>query len=405
MAMRIKKYVADTMPEALKLVKAELGPQAVILNTRTVRKSGALGLRGKGQVEVTAAVDKDRSGRKQPSGKPTRPQARKAPAARKPPPAPRASGAQETTEQTLPSDGSGWADRISRQIEALHAALQSTSNARPQEGNLVLPGALEPLSLQMQEAGLDSALAQDLLKAILLDPGENGLKDLKPLQDRAIQMLAGRFCPPLHTRLAKGVRAVVALVGPAGSGKTTAAARIAAHFASAQNARAAFVAADTDRVGGLEQLRAYAGILGIPVDVVQTPEEMGDVIRTRRDIDLVLIDTAGTSPIASDQIASLGALLREAGPSEIHLVLGASTGLQQMRDTANAYADVGVDRLFLTKLDETGRLGAACTLAAESGLPLSYTTHGRSVPGDLNPADPGALACAFFTRRPHGASK
>lgn len=403
--MRIKKYVADTMPEALKLVKADLGPRAVILNTRTTRKGSALGILGKGQVEVTAAVDDGRQPWTQASdrapGKKRPPRAPSEPVGAQQVPA--ASPAALKTAPGRPSSGTEWADRISRQIEEVQAALRSAA-AASHEGGLFLPGALGPLARQMEAAGLGRGLARDLLESILLDPGDTGLKDLGPVQERAVRMLARRFAPPSPIRLAKGVRTVVALVGPAGTGKTTAAAKIAAHFAS-QNARPAFIAADAARVGGLEQIRAYAGILGIPVDVVYTPEEMGDVIRARRDIDLILVDTAGVSPMAADQIEALGALLREAAPSEVHLVVSATSALQQMQDTVAAFSRVDANRLILTKLDETGRLGAACTMGAESRLSLSYTTDGRAVPGDLHPADPEALARMVFSRRPHALAE
>ena len=413
--MRIKKYVAETMPEALKLVKADLGPRAVILNTRTTRKNSKLGILGKGQVEVTAAVDDGKGTEAQAPGRAAgndRRAPRPAAEAAEPRPAPEAAAsrpaaarppASQKARADRPAPGSEWADRISRQIQEMQAALQSAASTGSREGSSFLPGALGPLARQMEDAGVDVGLAQDVLEAILLDPGNAGLKDLKPVQERAVQMLARRFAPPLPIRLGKGVRTVVALVGPAGVGKTTAAAKIAAHFASQENARAAFVAADTDRVGGLEQIRAYAGILGMPVDVVYTPEEMGDAIRSRRDIDLILIDTAGISPLATDQIDALGGLLREAAPNEIHLVLSATSALQQMRDTAAAFSRIEADRLILTKFDETARLGAACTLGAESKLPLSYTTDGRAVPGELHPADAKALARMVFSRRRHAA--
>ncbi len=400
------------MPEALKLVKADLGPRAVILNTRTLKKSSTLGILGKGQVEVTAAVDADRpaAARKQQARDKEKTEAETPPvAARKKPAEPPGTGRpaaehsaprRSTPRQTEAAD-SGWANRISQQLEDLQAALRTTTSRSA--SSLVLPGALEALSRQMEEVGLERALAEELLNDILLDPGQAGLKKLEPLQERAAQKLSKRFQPVAPTRLAKGVRAVVALVGPAGAGKTTTAARIAAHFAE-QNARAAFVAADTDRVGGLEQLRAYAGILGIPADFVQNPDEMGETIRSRRNVDLIIIDTAGVSPIATDQMKQLGDLLKEAAPSETHLVLGASTGIRQMFDTVQAYKKIGADRLLLTKLDETGRLGAACTLAATAGHPLSYTTNGRDVPGNLQPADPEALCRNLFFGRPNGAA-
>ena len=391
--MRIKKYVAESMPEALKQVKADLGANAVILNTRTLRKGGKFGL-GKGQVEVTAAIDE---------GKPPASAAKRTAPKRLPTasvPMPRAVATKRPASEPAVVSEPQWADRISRKLEGLEAALRA---GVPRGGGerLLLPGALEVLSAQLTAAGLADALAQNILKGILLDPGPTGLKNLPPLQRLAADMLARWFEDPMPTRLGKGVRSVVALVGPAGVGKTTTAARLAAHFASETDARVMLVAADTDRVGGLEQLRAYAGILGVPVEVVYTPEEMGDVIRTRRDIDLVLIDTAGAGPLAGDQIARLNALLKEAAPNEVHLTLSAPTDFHQMRDVVTAYAPIGINRLLLTKIDETARLGAACALAVESKLPLSYTTHGRAVPGDLLPADPQQLAQDLFERIAH----
>ncbi len=403
MAMKIKKYVADTMPEALRLVKSDLGPQAVILNTRTLQKGRTFGLGKKGQIEVTAAVD---------SGKPSVPRPAGARTSKKAPPRPQIAEqkpseikpvAQKVVERERPvSPGNvQWADRISRQIEGLQAALASGS---PGQGSpSFLPGAMGPLSKQMDNAGLYRPLSEDLLKSILLDPGESGLKDLKPIREKAARMLVERFPEPNPIRLTEGVRSVIAFVGPAGAGKTTAAARIASHFSTESSAKVAFVAADTDRVGGLEQLRAYAGILGAPIDTVYSPDEMGDAIRARKDVDLVLVDTAGVGPLDVDQIDALRALLREAGPNEIHLTLSVTTDLQQMRDVLAAYKVVEMDRLLLTKLDETARLGAACTVAIESELPLSYTTHGRKVPGDLSPGDSKALVRALFTRRANGA--
>ena len=404
--MRIKKYVAGTMPEALKLVKADLGPKAVILGTRSARKSSALGILGKPQVEVTAAVDEGAPAARPPVSAPGKGDraaaAEKAPKAQPPPRAPQKVRGDPGARQAAPPSEGGWGERISRQIQELQGALQTAAKVRPQEAVPVLPGELATLSQQMEEAGLERGLAEEVLTSILLDPGEAGLKALKPLQDRAVRLLARRFRPPCPTRLAEGLRTVVALVGPAGCGKTTAAARMAAHFASEHGARPAFVAADTDRVGGLEQLRAYAGILEFPVDVVRAPDEMGDVIRSRRDVDLILIDSAGASPLDSGQIDGLAALLKEAGPSEIHLTLDASHGIRQMLDAVDAFSRAGADRILLTKLDETARLGAACCLAAESRLPLSYITDGRAVPGHLHAADPEGLVRALFDRRTHG---
>jgi len=391
--MRIKKYVAESMPEALKQVKADLGPNAVILNTRNLRKSSRLGLGGKGQVEVTAAIDAGTASGKRPAKKAARPSK----TAKKP--LARSASVQKFPVQEMASDPQ-WADRLSQQIKHLETAIKDGHSGGG--SHLFLPGALSPLSDQLYQSGLADALVKNILESVMLDPGEGGLKELPPLQGRAAQLIS-RWCTGSRpTRLGKGVRSVVALVGPAGVGKTTAAARIAAHFAE-RGARVVLVAADTDRVGGLEQIRAYAAILNVPVEVVYTPEELGDLIRERKDVDLMLIDTAGAGPLDKDVHSRLDEMIKEAAPNEVHLTMSASTDIAQMRDVARAFVPLGVNRLLLTKLDETVRLGAACTLAIESKLPLSYTTHGRAVPGDLKSGEPIALVQSLFERIGDGA--
>jgi flagellar biosynthesis protein FlhF len=389
--MRIKKYIADSMPEALKQVKADLGSQAVILNTRTLRKSGKLGLGGKGQVEVTAAIDESGGAliKKRPAKKVSPPAPGEAvqPSPSRP--------ISRSIAQTLPGSTPDpkWADRITQKLEGLEAAMR-TSSSRPQE-KLLLPGALDPLAEQLRLAGLSDALAQDVLKALLLDPGPGGLKDLAPLQKRAGELMGRWFENPQPTRLGNGVRSIVALVGSAGVGKTTAAARMAAHF-SETGARVLLVAADTDRIGGLEQIRAYAGILGVPIEVVYTADEMGDLIRERRDVDLILIDTGGVGPLDQARLLQLEALLKEAAPNEVHLTLAATADLQQMHDVVAAFERLGVNRLLLTKIDETARLGMVCAAAVASKLPMSYLTNGRAVPGDFQQADPSMLVACLF---------
>ena len=110
--MRIKKYVAESMPEALKQVKADLGPNAVILNTRNLRKSSRLGLGGKGQVEVTAAIDAGTASGKRPAKKAARPSK----TAKKP--LARSASVQKFPVQEMASDPQ-WADRLSQQIKHL----------------------------------------------------------------------------------------------------------------------------------------------------------------------------------------------------------------------------------------------------------------------------------------------
>lgn len=405
--MKIKKYVADSMPEVLKLVKNDLGPKAVILNTRTVDKTGLLGK--KGQVEVTAAVD-DKPGAKKLKPKRTAKKpvgSKKAPApqpgvkrsrgsAQRPDPGPPAATRPPATAAS-PADLS----QLTAQIQALQSAIRTP--VAPVDHDF-LPGELAQIARQLDDDGLAASIGQDVIKHLLAEPGGEGFGAGEVLQRKGAARVAGRMPKPIPTQVAQKVRSVVALVGPSGVGKTTAAAKIAAQFASQGN-KVSLITTDTDRVGGLEQIRAYAGILDLTVDVAYTVDEMHDVIKQRREVGLVLVDTGGVSPVDAAQLQNLNDLLREAGPSEVHLVLGATTGLQQMRDDLTAFSTVGVDRLLFTRLDETARFGAACTMAVESGVPMSYITNSRMVPGDLHPARPALLSTALFHRSLNGLLK
>lgn len=396
------------MPEVLKLVKNDLGPKAVILNTRTVDKTGLLGK--KGQVEVTAAVDDDPTTRKpkpkraakKPTGR-TKPTTGQSPGPkRSPEPAPRSATAASAVQPSPSSRGQvPDLSLLTAQIQALQSAIRTP--AGPVNHDL-FPGELGQIARQLDEDDLAPSIGQDVVKHLLAEPGEEGFGAAKGLQRQGAARIAARMPKPIPTKVTDKVRSVVAFVGPSGVGKTTAAAKIAAQFAS-QGKKVSLITTDTDRVGGLEQIRAYAAILNLTVDVAYTVDEMHDVIAQRRDMGLVLVDTGGVSPVDATQLQNLNDLLREAGPNEVHLVLGATTGLQQMRDALAGFSTVGVDRLLFTRLDETARFGAACTMAVESGVPMSYITNSRMVPGDLHPARPALLSTALFHRNLNGLLK
>lgn len=407
--MKIKKYIADSMPEALQKVREDLGPRAVLLNTRHVKKEGTLGVLTKRKVEVTAALDDapplpqrtahqpapgqgqepappPPAGQRPAAGAPSRPGSD--PPAGRPPVTPTSAAAREAGE-------AAWADRLTRELrdmrESLRTLAQSQSQ-RPSGGTIPLPGALRGLADSMKHADFDPEVVAGVVERLLTDPGPGGFGDREGLEQVAARLLiqgAPRACPIV---VKEGVRSVVTLVGASGVGKTTVAAKIAAEFALRANRRVCLVAADVERVGGLDQIRALADMIRVPLEVVYTSEEMEKVIRSRRDVDLVLIDTPGLGPRDREKLKDLEAMLRQASPNEVHLVLSATTSSPIMADTAGGFKALGANRLIFTKLDESTRWGGLLMAASRLGLPLSYLSDGRSVPGDLREADTVELA-------------
>ena len=179
----------------------------------------------------------------------------------------------------------------------------------------------------------------------------------------------------------------MALVGPTGVGKTTTIAKLAANYRLREKRRVGLITVDTYRVAAVEQLRTYADIIDLPMEVVATPREMREAVARMSHLDLVLMDTAGRSPRDEVKIQELKSMLAEAEPDEVHLVLSSTAGAKSLISTAERFADVGTTALLLTKLDEAHSLGHLVSLVRECQLPVSYLTDGQNVPDDIQVAE------------------
>jgi flagellar biosynthesis protein FlhF len=188
---------------------------------------------------------------------------------------------------------------------------------------------------------------------------------------------------------------VIALVGPTGAGKTTTAAKLAAAFAARHRARdVALVSTDTQRAGAREQLQAHGRRLGITVCEAEGPEALGQTLEQLLDYPLVLVDTAG---YAVRDRALLGQILwlRSARRVRSLLVLPANANPHDLAEIARRYRPAEPEGVVLTKVDETGRLGAALSVLRRQNLSLAYTSSGQHVPTDLHAADPMRLVQAL----------
>ena len=156
--------------------------------------------------------------------------------------------------------------------------------------------------------------------------------------------------------------------------------------------RVGLVTVDTYRIAAVDQLRTYADIIDLPMEVVATPSDMRAALQRLSNLDLVLLDTAGRSPQDESRLQELGTILEAAEADEVQLVLSSVASESQLRQAARRFARVGVTSLLVTKLDEAAALGAVFTLLRETGLPLSYVTNGQNVPDDMEVADRKKLA-------------
>lgn len=391
------------MPEALARVKRELGQDAVILGTRTCPPSRLGALVGRTQVEITAAP---------PQAVGWAPRSRPDPAG--------GTGArhetlrgQPATDRAATAQGASVAGRLERWADRLPNVQPGVTRRRP-----IAPAPLPDGALAYYQALVEREVAEQLAARIASQAAARRAAADGSSTDRQ----AGNRrqpCPPSPELLRQVLCETIAqlipvagginlpvesadrprrvgLVGPAGAGKTTTLAKLAAHFQLRCRRPVAIVSLDMQRIGGNEHLRRYAELIGVPMYAAQTVAEVKEVFRRLAPVELVLIDTHGVLPTDRGHFARLAALLRAARPDEVHLVLPAALVPTVQARLAERFAPLGVSRVVLTHLDEAVGLGVILNTIERLQWGLSYVTDGETVPNSIHEACPRKLAELIF---------
>ncbi len=441
--MLVKKFEAENMAAALKQVKATLGSEALILSTRTIGKKG-LGVLGKQIIEVTAAIESPamKNGFRQavPNREPQPATVGRMPAAysqrvetledeqvslSRTALAPRVEVKSNSLEDEIKQLRSQLEAQNVNQLQAEINQLKElmTQLTRTQLGGQVgfeaipesLPPQVEPVMSRQPAvpvAQLKTAAEQSLegLLEILVERGidrdaATTIARFAAPQMNERQRQEPQQCHDFLTRTIAGLvqttgslwspgepQKRISLIGATGVGKTTTIAKLAAEAITQSGARVALITIDTYRIAAVEQLKVYGEIMGIPVDVVLSPEQLQEAFRRHQDKDLILIDTAGRSPRDQGQIDELNQFLGTGSKVENCLVLAAPTEERLQQKTLENFGTLPLSRLIFTKLDETDRCGTLINVPLRSNLPLAYLTNGQQVPEDLLRAEPKTVA-------------
>ncbi|MGF1614006.1 MAG: flagellar biosynthesis protein FlhF [Gammaproteobacteria bacterium] len=384
--MRIKGYFAPDMRQALRMIREEMGPDAVILSHHP-RNGG---------VEITAAVDYDQgwlhtTSKEDVETKATTNLAQSAPerAAAFDQVADGAAIAQVAAEKprapgSVNGGGGAALTAMGQEIRALRSLLEHQLSGIAW-GEL---GRRHPLRAtllrRLLELGLSHQVAHNLIQAL------PAVADLHSAWRRVLGMLAHRLTLNPHEMLTHG--GIVALLGPTGVGKTTTVAKLAARFALHHGPQwVALITTDSYRVGAHEQLHTFGRIMDVPVRMANSPAELRralDAFSRRR---LVLIDTAGISQ-RDIRFSKQVNLIRSGAPAvKSYLVLSATTQTLGLEQTVAAFRGAQVNGCVITKLDEATSLGGVLATVVQHEIPLSYISNGQRVPEDLAPAKPHSL--------------
>ena len=428
--MQVKVFESPDMASGLKMVRNELGADALILSTRSVRNS-KLGILGKSMLEITAARDE---------ASPAVSMTPSAfgnvswnPSAAKPLYRKNAfSSKNETDAQgslfslvpsghrqrplTFPAAGTNR-DRevngpdanheidelksmirsLSKEVSRLKPSVTAQRNDKHFESETPTDSeadlsAENSLVKMLYGYGISSETATII--ADLTHKALSGEERSDPVQlSRFIQEIAAGFIhvsAPDFTDQQSQKR--IAFVGPTGVGKTTTLAKIAARCICTFHKSVALITIDTYRIAAVEQLKVYGEIMGLPVDVVLTPGQLEKALHNHRHKDVILIDTAGRSPKDKISIEELASFLRNDLDIEKHLVLSAGTREKELNEAISHFQKLNLDRTIFTKIDECSNLGVILNTQLKNPTPLSYITNGQRVPEDILELDRDAVA-------------
>lgn len=435
--MKVKRYVVDSMPEALQKIRSDLGNDAVILNTKEIRSGGFLGMFGKKKIEVIAATDAE---------SPATVPERRIPAAslmtanpstgstaaaaayrntggteRKATAPIRTSGEMPYVPDVLPAETAAAVEQIpgrssrreqlsqSEQNENETMQVPSPSNTRGAKEDLLLEEIRQmktmvrklsegdrgagahrhPVVASMMERLKDRellpALADTVAERLEEEAAETGAElDEDWVLEATRRQLYRLFDGQTEKEISPDTR-VIHFVGPTGVGKTTTIAKLAAEQVLMHRRKVGFITSDTYRIAAVEQLRTYATILNVPLEVVFSPQDLAKAFSKLESCDLIFMDTAGRNFRNEMYVSELNAFLQSEGKSETFLVLSLANKYKDMKVITENFMTYKLDKVLFTKMDETESYGAIVNLITEYPLRLSYITNGQNVPDDIFP--------------------
>jgi flagellar biosynthesis protein FlhF len=424
--MKVKRYVGETAQEAMQKVRSDLGRDAIILNTRKIRKKGLAGLFSKPLVEVVATIDNEINTR----------------STKQVPPAPVKPIFQRNEEDY----------DVPTFISELNANLKQNQNTLPNK-NQYIASSFNEVANEYIEVGFQKPMNKttsfvkgDIAKEIKKNISSNEMDEIKNMLGKVYDAVKVDYDNNKFSEISKkfldrleknevdkiiinelkediiehlsfeeqqdedlvkdtifGIlnnymkdskpigmnknKKVVVVIGPTGVGKTTTLAKLAASMVLNDKQKVGLITSDTYRISAVEQLKTYSEIIGVPLSIIYSPAEIMNAVNNYDDKDIILLDTAGRSHKDQYQLTELKSLLKSSLDFETYLVLSATTKFSDCIEIIKSYSFLDDFKLLFTKLDETSTLGILLNIAYITKKPIAYLTTGQSVPDDIEIAN------------------
>ncbi|GEK32545.1 flagellar biosynthesis protein FlhF [Kurthia sibirica] len=371
--MKMKKYIANTMPEAMAFIRKDFGDDSIIISSKVVYSRGFLGMFKKKQFEVVVGIEQQETADTRPDIK-----------------------SSAVVMPKMMNDTPDYTQQnaeIKKQLDELRSIMKSVNTQQQQLR--AIPSEMQAIVTLMKKQELNEELIAEICDELFVIMQNNTECTESTLMIAAQEALFRKL-----SKLPMGgitfEQKFVNVLGPTGVGKTTTIAKMAARAVLEKKKKVAFITTDTYRIGAIEQLKTYANLLQAPVEVVYTSEDYKRAIQQFSGHDLVLIDTAGRNYKETKFVEDLEQLIDVKSNVQNFLVLSLTAKEQDMAAIIEQFSTFTIEQFVFTKMDETNTIGSMINLMVKYNKGLAYYTDGQEVPENIAEGSVAQLVELFF---------